>query len=895
VRAEKQRVNRSRGRLLAPLVVALGVLTGFGLTGFASTGLADPSSSGATGGLPAPIGPDLTHPSRPAIPEDSSPRALARLAPAGVTTPVAVDPAVSNTEAEFASKDAMGGSEPSVALNAANTNQVVMTSFSGAFGTEQNAPLWYSTDAGATWTKEFTITPPPGRPTTGPPFCPCDQTVDYGRNGTLFGVFQIHKATGARYDVVSGDTTNPAAAASWQWNGTTQAQLTNNNRPGAFTDQPWLLVNRDRTMEKQDDVWAAYSDFQPQPCCTARVAVSNNAAPPNFTVDNSPGAGPAMNAWVSPGLRLAKDPRNGWMYALWQTTNNASTNTNPHTTELHINRSTNGGAEWTLNGNPEGQALPAEQVDNGCTTLVENPPKSNEFECTVEYKFATVNALLGGVHHAAVDPTNGDVYVVYGRDTANTGVGNQLYIRRLTDNGSGGLNVGAEVTISIAASTALPSVAVTSDGTIGVLYDTFENEFSEPPGLFPRMRAHLAVSTDHGVTFKDTVLETFLSPSRSNGVGTTQRVLGDFQQLKANGDLLYGTFSGNRVPFNGGKGTSVIDPIYFSANTGIAATGGFTVNATEGTESSPQTVATFTDPDPKSTAAEYKATIEWGDGSSSEGTISGPTGGPFTVSGSHTYAEEGEYDIKVTITDTDDAGNTATVHSTAKVADAALHSSCAAAPVSLQAFAGPTATFTDDDPGGMSPPDYGATIEWGDSSSSSGTVSPGTGHGPYTVSGAHTYTTTGTFTITTTIKDAGGSQTVATCKTLVFAFAPGGGSFVIGDKNSAIGTHVLFWGAQWAKENSLSGGAASPSFKGFAKNPAQPSCGTSWTSRPGNSSRPPSGPLPADMGVIVSSTITKSGSKISGDTAHIVVVKTDPGYQPNPGHPGTGTVEAQFC
>jgi hypothetical protein len=35
--------------------------------------------------------------------------------------------------------------------------------------------------------------------------------------------------------------------------------------------------------------------------------------------------------------------------------------------------------------------------------------------------------------------------------------------------------------------------------------------------------------------------------------------------------------------------------------------------------------------------------------------------------------------------------------------------------------------------------------------------------------------------------------------------------------------------------------------------------------RPGNSSSPPSGPLPA----YVSSAITKSGSQIAGDTAHI--------------------------
>ena len=49
------------------------------------------------------------------------------------------------------------------------------------------------------------------------------------------------------------------------------------------------------------------------------------------------------------------------------------------------------------------------------------------------------------------------------------------------------------------------------------------------------------------------------------------------------------------------------------------------------------------------------------------------------------------------------------------------------------------------------------------------------------------------------------------------------------------------------------------------------------------------------MGVIVSSSISKSGSQISGNTPHIVVVQTNPGYDTNPGHAGTGKVVAQFC
>ena len=49
------------------------------------------------------------------------------------------------------------------------------------------------------------------------------------------------------------------------------------------------------------------------------------------------------------------------------------------------------------------------------------------------------------------------------------------------------------------------------------------------------------------------------------------------------------------------------------------------------------------------------------------------------------------------------------------------------------------------------------------------------------------------------------------------------------------------------------------------------------------------------MAVIVSSSITKSGSTISGDVKAIVVVQTDPGYSGNPGHAGTGRVVAVVC
>jgi hypothetical protein len=203
------------------------------------------------------------------------------------------------------------------------------------------------------------------------------------------------------------------------------------------------------------------------------------------------------------------------------------------------------------------------------------------------------------------------------------------------------------------------------------------------------------------------------------------------------------------------------------------------------------------------------------------------------------------------------------------------------------------AGLTDADPNGTVS-DYTATIDWGDISTSSGTVS-GPNGGPFTVSGSHSYATTGTFTITVSIADVGGSTTSTSCQLLVFAVVAGS-NFGIGDRNAAIGTNVTFWGAQWSKLNDLSGGAAPAAFKGFENTPGGlPACGTAWSTGAGNSPPPPSGPLPAFMAVIVSSSVSKSGSTISGDTVHVVIVQTNAGYAPNPGHAGTGMVVATVC
>ena len=61
------------------------------------------------------------------------------------------------------------------------------------------------------------------------------------------------------------------------------------------------------------------------------------------------------------------------------------------------------------------------------------------------------------------------------------------------------------------------------------------------------------------------------------------------------------------------------------------------------------TVATFTDTNTATASSAFSATIDWGDTTTSTGTVSG-SAGSFSVSGTHTYALPGQYTVTTTIT-----------------------------------------------------------------------------------------------------------------------------------------------------------------------------------------------------------------------------------------------------
>jgi hypothetical protein len=300
--------------------------------------------------------------------------------------------------------------------------------------------------------------------------------------------------------------------------------------------------------------------------------------------------------------------------------------------------------------------------------------------------------------------------------------------------------------------------------------------------------------------------------------------------------------------------------------------------------------------DPTATAGQFSASINWGDGTAvTPGMVAGPTGGPFTVTGTHSYPGEGNFNAVASIIENDVNSIVATATDPVSVADAPLTATAVPniASTKLTLTNMPLATFTDGNPA-ATPSDFSASVNWGDASTSAGVISGPVG-GTFTVTGSHAYTAIGPKAIQVTITDDGGATAVANTQDLLYAYS-GRGDFVIGDKNSATGSPVQFWGAQWSSKNSLSRFAFPGNFNGFEGPVTAPRCGTGWLNLAGrpNSAMPPA-TVPSYMAVIVSSSVLKFGPIAIGYIAHVVVVKTDPGYAADPSHAGTGTVVGTIC
>jgi hypothetical protein len=130
---------------------------------------------------------------------------------------------------------------------------------------------------------------------------------------------------------------------------------------------------------------------------------------------------------------------------------------------------------------------------------------------------------------------------------------------------------------------------------------------------------------------------------------------------------------------------------------------GFVIAARVGAPFSGQ-VGTFTDPNLLSTAADFSVTVNWGDGTTSPGTV-GSALSNFVVSATHTYASPAVYQTTIAIRDVGGASaqaqgvaNVIAVHATSTFVG------CSPTAVTPGRATTCTATITDDGPGAGSTP-----------------------------------------------------------------------------------------------------------------------------------------------------------------------------------------------
>lgn len=170
-------------------------------------------------------------------------------------------------------------------------------------------------------------------------------------------------------------------------------------------------------------------------------------------------------------------------------------------------------------------------------------------------------------------------------------------------------------------------------------------------------------------------------------------------------------------------------------------------------------VASVDDANPYGTADDLTAIVNWGDGSpnSSADVVPNPgaitDGAGFLLMGSHTYAVQGLYPITVTVQSS--GGSSTAAASEANTADMPLVGvGTTIQAIKGVAFSNIVATCTDTDSSPEPEPPYTCLINWGDGSTSMGTISEQGDDGasvPYLISGSHTYAQSGSYQVMVTI------------------------------------------------------------------------------------------------------------------------------------------------
>ncbi|HSZ57121.1 MAG TPA: PKD domain-containing protein, partial [Tepidisphaeraceae bacterium] len=299
-----------------------------------------------------------------------------------------------------------------------------------------------------------------------------------------------------------------------------------------------------------------------------------------------------------------------------------------------------------------------------------------------------------------------------------------------------------------------PGIGINAAGEIGLSFtesDTVGGAANPASGGFVSTFVTARLPTDPAGTMDPVVLV-----PAGTGYGDIGDRAGDFSGL--NVDPVNGTFwAANQFgvgsnPMFDKVGDPADDIVNFTPEAPPMVTPPTDQMAVEGAPKSIN-LGSFTDPD----GSPWTVKVDWGDGSQDSFSIA--TAGPLG-SLTHTYAEEGNYSPKVTVTDNTLLSGSATFN--VAVSDPAVIPTGGFLVTGVEGAnsgAQTVATFTD--PGGPEVlGDYSATIKWGDGNITSGIIT--FSGGVFTVQGADTYGEEGIYAITVTLHHETASDAMTT-------------------------------------------------------------------------------------------------------------------------------------
>jgi hypothetical protein len=292
-----------------------------------------------------------------------------------------------------------------------------------------------------------------------------------------------------------------------------------------------------------------------------------------------------------------------------------------------------------------------------------------------------------------------------------------------------------------------PSININPSGEIGLGFmesDTVGGAANATTGGFISTFVAARLPTDAAGTMDPVVLV-----PKGTGTAKINGRVGDFSGLSV--DPQNGTFW--QVNEFGGAGGPT-DIANFTPEAPPMVTPPSDQTAVEGTPKSIN-LGSFTDPD----GSPWTVKVDWGDSSTDSFSVaSAGSLGSLT----HTYAEEGNYTPKVTVTDSTLLSGSATFN--IAVSDPAVTPTGGFLVTGVEgADAGSQTVATFTDPGGAEvASDYSASINWGDGTPATiGTITgPGVG-GVFTVTADHTYGEEGSFPISVTLSHETASTALA--------------------------------------------------------------------------------------------------------------------------------------